>query len=406
MIEANERVCPQCGMPPGEQRWCAHCGMDIAQLTQLPTRAEFEDWKTPSTARADQRPSGTLLAGWYSDPGGSGDLRWWDGQNWTEHASTDARDQGSAPPSSLFNQTPSPPPFGAPPALTGLAGYPLEGRNGPPLNTSSLRVRDRRIGQAGWIATACLTLNVAGSLLVLISDLMHHAITALDVSDGFRLAAQPLVFLAALWVALAFVGPRQRRSRNLLIAAVACGVSSLAQCVSLGIRGGLYVSHHDPGTVTASLTAAAAAQAVIAMAFLVGAGAFTGHGAAGLEMPHRRGRLGTAAVIYAVGAAVKIAAVFLLLVFESDTHSSSTAATLTLASCVFSVPVAILFADAFYRSSSSARIGAGSSSRLREQLLAGGFTGLTVTYLLLGIGDLIGVSQNHLDPGESVSVSV
>lgn len=39
------------------------------------------------------------LAGWYDDPtGGPGDLRWWDGQQWTEHV----RRGQSAPPSSAL----------------------------------------------------------------------------------------------------------------------------------------------------------------------------------------------------------------------------------------------------------------------------------------------------------------
>ncbi len=46
-------------------------------------------------------------AGWYADPGGSGDQRYWDGRSWTEH-----RAPAPLPP------CPPPPPAAAPPVVT------------------------------------------------------------------------------------------------------------------------------------------------------------------------------------------------------------------------------------------------------------------------------------------------
>lgn len=33
----------------------------------------------------DGTDAGRPRAGWYDDPSGQADLRWWDGQRWTEH---------------------------------------------------------------------------------------------------------------------------------------------------------------------------------------------------------------------------------------------------------------------------------------------------------------------------------
>jgi len=36
-------------------------------------------------AKAVEIPPITIPAGWYPDPGGQADLRWWDGREWTGH---------------------------------------------------------------------------------------------------------------------------------------------------------------------------------------------------------------------------------------------------------------------------------------------------------------------------------
>jgi hypothetical protein len=41
-------------------------------------------------------PSDTPAAAWYPDPQTSGQVRWWDGQNWTEHVSKAAVEAESA----------------------------------------------------------------------------------------------------------------------------------------------------------------------------------------------------------------------------------------------------------------------------------------------------------------------
>lgn len=38
-----------------------------------------------TTAQAQGQSRGPAPAGWYGDPSGQPLLRWWDGQQWTEH---------------------------------------------------------------------------------------------------------------------------------------------------------------------------------------------------------------------------------------------------------------------------------------------------------------------------------
>jgi hypothetical protein len=39
----------------------------------------------PYAPSAGGRPPDLPAAGWYDDPGGSGEQRWWDGRGWSEH---------------------------------------------------------------------------------------------------------------------------------------------------------------------------------------------------------------------------------------------------------------------------------------------------------------------------------
>jgi hypothetical protein len=40
--DADARVCPHCGEPPGEGVFCAACGRNLASVDRLPTRAEWD----------------------------------------------------------------------------------------------------------------------------------------------------------------------------------------------------------------------------------------------------------------------------------------------------------------------------------------------------------------------------
>jgi len=53
-VERTARVCPFCGSPPGAGVFCEACGRNLAQVEQLPTRAEWEG-ETPAAP-----PSGAL----------------------------------------------------------------------------------------------------------------------------------------------------------------------------------------------------------------------------------------------------------------------------------------------------------------------------------------------------------
>jgi len=41
-VEANERVCPFCGEPPGAGVFCAACGRNLTEVERLPSRGEWE----------------------------------------------------------------------------------------------------------------------------------------------------------------------------------------------------------------------------------------------------------------------------------------------------------------------------------------------------------------------------
>jgi hypothetical protein len=41
-MDADARVCPFCGEPPGPGVFCAACGRNLAQVEQLPTRAAWQ----------------------------------------------------------------------------------------------------------------------------------------------------------------------------------------------------------------------------------------------------------------------------------------------------------------------------------------------------------------------------
>lgn len=41
-VEAEARVCPECGQPAGEAPFCGGCGVNLSSQVRLPTRAEWE----------------------------------------------------------------------------------------------------------------------------------------------------------------------------------------------------------------------------------------------------------------------------------------------------------------------------------------------------------------------------
>jgi hypothetical protein len=49
-MDAEERVCPFCGNPPGVGMFCQACGRNLGAVERLPTRAEREDVGTGSAA--------------------------------------------------------------------------------------------------------------------------------------------------------------------------------------------------------------------------------------------------------------------------------------------------------------------------------------------------------------------
>jgi hypothetical protein len=62
-VEANERVCPFCGEPPGAGVFCAACGRNLAAVERLPSRGEWEAGGGEAGAGPTPGPSSPLAAG-------------------------------------------------------------------------------------------------------------------------------------------------------------------------------------------------------------------------------------------------------------------------------------------------------------------------------------------------------
>lgn len=108
--------------------------------------------------------------GWYTDPGGSGGLRYWDGQRWTEQVHPPA---------------PAPPPGpAAPPGPSGQAAPP-EPPGGPDGAAPAVALRDLRKQFGATVAVAGVTLDVPrGSFFGLVGPNGAGKTTTLRMATG------------------------------------------------------------------------------------------------------------------------------------------------------------------------------------------------------------------------------
>lgn len=88
--EAGEQTAAPAAEPAdaGEVGW----GMQSETSASAPDAAETSTASSSSTAAASAAP-----AGWYADPSGRFELRYWNGDKWTEHVSR-AGQQSTDPP--------------------------------------------------------------------------------------------------------------------------------------------------------------------------------------------------------------------------------------------------------------------------------------------------------------------
>jgi hypothetical protein len=57
MTEASTRVCPRCGDPAGESKFCATCGLHLHEQPELPTRSEWEERTTVAETAPSASPT-------------------------------------------------------------------------------------------------------------------------------------------------------------------------------------------------------------------------------------------------------------------------------------------------------------------------------------------------------------
>jgi len=74
-VNADARVCPFCGEPPGVGVFCEACGRNLAAVEQLPTRAEWEGLQPVAEERppADGRTVAEATAAFLSAMHAAGD---------------------------------------------------------------------------------------------------------------------------------------------------------------------------------------------------------------------------------------------------------------------------------------------------------------------------------------------
>ena len=270
---------------------------------------------------------------------------------------------------------------------------------GPP-TSETVRARDRMLGIAGWIAVGCAMLTVVGALLTVIADLTHHAITGVDISGAFAFLAPVLAALAAGFAGAAFLGSPRARVRRIVAGAALLALSYFSLCVSYAVLGGIFASHHLPGSLTASIIVSAVANFVVAVTFVAAATAF--RGGTWASSPQRVGRLGIAAFIFVLAMVIAIGSDVLALIAGADLGvdgSTTTAAGFALAANLVEAAAATTIAIAFVGSISWMRSGRPAWKRYRDRLLAGGVSALAFAYVLVSVSSFIDAGQGEFVPG-------
>ena len=70
-MDADARVCPFCGEPPGAGVFCEACGRNLGEVERLPTRAAWEGERDGGAAAASTTSVDAFLAAMHAagDPG-------------------------------------------------------------------------------------------------------------------------------------------------------------------------------------------------------------------------------------------------------------------------------------------------------------------------------------------------
>lgn len=113
----------------------------------------------------------TPAAGWYSDPGGSGGLRWWDGQQWTDHLRPAAP---ATPPADAATAATSHAAASVTPEPAGAGSGPSPAAQGPARTEgapSAPRRRRKKVGLIVGIASVAVVALVATVAVVMVRGL-------------------------------------------------------------------------------------------------------------------------------------------------------------------------------------------------------------------------------------------
>jgi hypothetical protein len=391
-LDAGVRVCVRCGEAAGEQSFCGSCGLNLAAQTELPTRAQWEESRTREAS-----PSALPPPGWHEDPAGD-DLRWWDGEQWSE--STRGRTPGSPPsarPSSADAHNPVSPNYPPAPSfprpespafaygphsgVTDTATRAIEGRSR----------RNKLLGAGGITLSGGMFLYAIGSILLFAQTLDFQAPTGTSFAQAFDFLFAALLIAATAVTGAAFLGAAPSRSRLLRVASCLGAGAFIAEFVNNALSAAEAIVHHGETTYVASNVVAAIGTAALVVAASLAWTAFarTRSPAVPEDNARKDQRLGLTAILVSVWSALLVISTILLITAYSDSPvPGGFKAGLGTQAFGYSILIgaAVCAAVAFFRSRSHRETGQVDVIPVRDGLMSVAALVAGLAYLVMTIG--------------------